>query len=528
MAAIALLLFIAVSPALAAAGPTRLSAAAVSPRVGTPTTTVAFSVEYRNREGSPADWVTVTVGGTTHAMRINGPEDWKDGVRFSWSGKLPAGIHEVVFEGMSRDRFSDTLGAGLVTIAPLSTPAPTATPNPTPKPTAAPTPKPSAAPTPKPTPKPTAAPMPTPKPTAALTPRPTSAPTPTPERTAAPRATDVPGSSGTAAPSATPTGTHTTGPGGTPGGPSPSASAAAPDPAPSDGAPGMPTPSDDAIGVVVPGGGPGRAVPPDPATDPGGSGGDPTSGSGSGSGRATSSGPGDALALVLSAVGTATFGRPALEPLGLAFTLATTSTVVGATMAFSLFGKRRQDGEQPAPDEVMAARAASGVAVAAAPLGAIPAPPVTAKDAELDMPRWRRPSLIEARKLDPIRDATVAPRLTFDHGLVGPLDGRERRLIRYSVVRLLDTPDELRGAEIGFVDQGDEVQLLEKRGVYWLVLCPDGRQGWIHKMTLGDLVGEPDAAAASASMPIDADTWTMGDDVDTDVLSAYLESRRRA
>jgi hypothetical protein len=29
-------------------------------------------------------------------------------------------------------------------------------------------------------------------------------------------------------------------------------------------------------------------------------------------------------------------------------------------------------------------------------------------------------------------------------------------------------------------------------------------------------------------MPIAADTWTMGEDVDGDVLAAYLESRRRA
>ena len=100
-------------------------------------------------------------------------------------------------------------------------------------------------------------------------------------------------------------------------------------------------------------------------------------------------------------------------------------------------------------------------------------------------PRCSRP----ARTI-PIRDATVAPRLTFDHGLVGPLDGHERRLISYNVVRLLDTPDELRGRELAFLDQGDEVQLLEKRGVYWLVLCPDGRQGWIHKMTLGEVIGD--------------------------------------
>jgi hypothetical protein len=217
----------------------------------------------------------------------------------------------------------------------------------------------------------------------------------------------------------------------------------------------------------------------------------------------------------------------------MAMTLAATTTAVGATVALSLFGKRRRDGEQPAPDEVMAAQAASGVAVATAALagGVAAAPPAVPApvDAEAAMPRWRRPSLMEARKADPIRDAVVVPRLTFDHGLVGPLDGRERRLIRYSVVRLLDTPDELRGAEIGFVDQGDEVQLLEKHGVYWLVLCPDGRQGWIHKMTLGDVVETPGAQdAPTATMPIDAETWTMGDDVDNDVLAAYLESRRRA
>ncbi len=144
------------------------------------------------------------------------------------------------------------------------------------------------------------------------------------------------------------------------------------------------------------------------------------------------------------------------------------------------------------------------------------------------MPRWRRPSLLEARRNDPVRNATVGPRLTFDQGLVGALDGRERRVLRYSLVRLLDIPDELRGTELAFLDQGDEVQLIEKRGVYWLVLCPDGEQGWIHKMTLGDVVGEAPPGSASATMPAAADSWTMGDDVDSDVLTAYLESRRRA
>ena len=182
-----------------------------------------------------------------------------------------------------------------------------------------------------------------------------------------------------------------------------------------------------------------------------------------------------------------------------------------------------------------AAAASSGVSVANGYGFADPAEKAAAAaaalllDPELAMPRWRRPSLLEARRADPTREATVAPRLTFDHGLVGALDGRERRLIGYNVVRLLDSPDELRGVEIGFLDQGDEVQLLEKRGVYWLVLCPDGREGWLHKMTLGEVVGEASMQSSpTATMPIAAETWTMGDDVDGDVLTAYLESRRRA
>ena len=218
--------------------------------------------------------------------------------------------------------------------------------------------------------------------------------------------------------------------------------------------------------------------------------------------------------------------------------MVTTTGVVTAAMAFSVFGRRRREDEQPAPDEVLAKAAATGMGIAVSALAAVPRRGGRAgrrcrarSDIEMDMPRWRRPSLIVARKADPVRDApAAAPRLTFERGLVGPLDGRERRLIRYNVVRLLDAPDELRGAEIGFLDQGDEVQLLEKHGVYWLVLCPDGRQGWIHKMTLGDVVdsGDADRGAATATMPIAADSWTMGDDVDGDVLAAYLESRRRA
>ena len=478
--AAAVLVLSAVVPAWAAAGPTRLSDATVSPRSGKPTTTIVITVSYRNREGSPADWVRVTVAGSTRGMTRVGGEDWKRGVTFRWSGKLPVGTHPVSIAALSRDRFADSIAAGSLTIQQPATPEPT--PKPTPKPT------------PRPTPEPTARPRSTPEPTA----RPTTAPTVAP-------------SVGTIDPTVTPS-------------PTDAHSTANPTETDSPTATPSATPSDETV-AVVPGGT--------------GSAGDGGSAPAAGGPTGGSSGGGTWGAFA-AAVDLLTSGRPTI-PLGLVATLVTTSGIVGATLAFGLFGKRRRDGDQPAPDDVLAHAAGSPLAVAAASgyargdaildegeaaVAVLKAP--NPHDAELALPRWRRPSLLEARKADPIRDAVEVPRLTFDHGLVGPIDGRERRLIRYNLVRLLDMPDELRGTELAFLDQGDEVQLLEKRGAYWLVLCPDGRQGWIHKMTLGDAIGEQQVQSTpTATMPIAAETWTMGDDVDGDVLAAYLASRRR-
>jgi len=274
-------------------------------------------------------------------------------------------------------------------------------------------------------------------------------------------------------------------------------------------------------GGAIPGGAnPAGTNPGDSPGDPSDSPSDGSAGGDADSGGQSTWGP---LASALSALGVET---PAFGWMSAGPTLVTTTGTVAMAMAFGLFGKRRRDGEPPAPDGVLAAAAAVGLGV-----GAIVLPPESdIEAAEAMMPRWRRPSLLQARKADPIRDFTPAARLSFDQGLVGPLDGHERRLIRYRVVRMLDTPDELRGTETGYLDRGDEVQLLEKYGAYWLVLCPDGRQGWVHNMTLGEVVDErvqPDRPLAT--MPLAAETWTMGEsDDDSDVLEAYLESRRRA
>jgi len=237
------------------------------------------------------------------------------------------------------------------------------------------------------------------------------------------------------------------------------------------------------------------------------------------------------------------FGLPPQLPvLPLEPTLVTTTGVATASMALGIFGRKRRDDQQPGTDEELADLAAQGIGVGAdgtagAADGDGEAPDLAGDDLtpemESLMPRWRRPSLMQARKADPTRQTDDAPRLRFEDGMSGTLAGQERRFVRYTVVRLLDAPDELRANEIGVLGTGDEVVVMERQGVYCLVQAPNGGRGWIHKMTLGDVVAPspPAVEAPTASLPVSADTWTMGEsdaDVDDDVLAAYLASRQRA
>jgi hypothetical protein len=214
---------------------------------------------------------------------------------------------------------------------------------------------------------------------------------------------------------------------------------------------------------------------------------------------------------------------------------------VTMTMAFLVFGKRRRDEEQTAPDAVLGAAAARGSGVvassglvptmivphaaeAASAVQAVIGPVAGSGDVDAHLPRWRRPSLMEARKADPLRSVSVSAHLTFEGQAGAAVTGLERRLIRYRLVSLLSAPDEVRGVEIGTLDEGDEVVLMEKRGTYWRVLCPTGREGWVHKMTLGDVVIE--------SADAGADTWTSGDDGPAvggfeEILRAYTERRNQ-
>ncbi len=493
------------------ANPTDLRTAAVSPATGTPTTSIAFTVGYLNHEGSAPDNVSVLIDGKAHAMTAEG-SNWKKEVTYSFATTLAAGSHTFSFTA-TRGKFDEAIAGGTVTITKPSSPPPP--PTPTPKPTPEPTPTA----TPKPTPKPTPAPTSTPRP------EPTSTPTADP--------TPVAGAGGTGGTGGT-SGTGGTDPGWTGGGRTTGSSgtgsgsgansSATPGSIPggigSIGGTGVdPTGPGGSFGDGASGGGTANGIGPDgltPGTAGVSAGGRSSTRDGSaGTGTPQTSGPGwGAVASALEALGIQRSPTITMLPM-----LVGTTTAMTMAFAFAIFGKKRRDEEPPAPDEVLMANAARGhdgipgseVVHGIVRAATFPAP----FDVEAGMPRWRRPSLLEARKADPTRNVVASRHLSFDRAVVGTADGRERRVIRYAVVRLLDAPDELRSAEIGQLDQGDEVQLIERSGSYWLVLCPDGRQGWLHRMTLGEVL--TDNASGS-----------LGRDVDDDVLAAFLTSRAQA
>jgi hypothetical protein len=500
LAAVALVAIL-VAPAFADSHHPSMDDVSVSPGSGTTATTFTFDVAYQDPFGHPPTHVQVIVGNDVHEMHWTGGHDWHHGVRFDWSGTAPAGTHAITFQAWTWHHDHIRLSAGSITVSVPATP----TSKPTPKPTHKPTPTPH--PTHKPTHKPGHQPTHTPKPTS----------TPAPDHTPAPTVSDPPTSSPPIRPHGHPgSGPDTTSTGDpalvpsfdVPTTPAPSAS---------------PQPSDDQVAVVVPG-----IVGRDGNDDDSGNHTAAARNDGPASGiRTLHGGP---LEAVLATLGVAT---PELPVLPFIPTVVTTSGAAAASMALGLFGRRRRDDDQPATDEVLAAAAADGIGVGNGAAVGVPIE-ASADDDTLDddlealLPRWRRPSLLQARHSDPLRTEVAAPRLTFQPGFSASLTGLERRKVRYTVVRLLDIPDELRGREIGAVGEGDEVDLLQKQGSYWLVLCPNGGQGWLHQMTLGEILQDAPSAARPASTPSFGDESSNAGDaeVDDDVLAAYLASRR--
>ena len=65
-----------------------------------------------------------------------------------------------------------------------------------------------------------------------------------------------------------------------------------------------------------------------------------------------------------------------------------------------------------------------------------------------------------------------------------PAKGVERVKIGYRRVRVSSKPDAVRSVELGRLEQGDEVEILESYEGFLRVQTPDGTTGWIQRHTV--------------------------------------------
>lgn len=410
-----------------------LTQPAVSPRSGSPSTVITFSVRATFKAGCPAPKVTAVLSGpssVTHGLAAGSTNTV--GTLFSGARTLPVGSWIVGFRAVAPSGTIVTITAqgSVVITAPNPTPTPAPTPTPTPRPTA-----------PPPTPPPTAPPPTLPPPTA---PPPTSFPSePAPTSSAAPS----PGPSATApAPSG-----H--GPG-----PSPSAATLVP------------------AGVIDASGPPGARVPP----------GDPRAGAGGGDLRAPlpdSPSLADAAPDIffMLSVWVALGGLgAAIAAVLLQRTPAIASAIPLPVVAATL-GTTRESAVEPT---LPAAELANE----------LPEP----DDEERFVPRWRRPSVQKARFSDPIKDHAPRPALRFAEAAAA---GVARFEIRYRSVRIGSDPVDAVSQELGRLDLGDEVELLQRSRGFAQVRIPGGLVGWV----LADTLVEPSLEVAPVDDP---DDWT--------------------
>ena len=118
---------------------------------------------------------------------------------------------------------------------------------------------------------------------------------------------------------------------------------------------------------------------------------------------------------------------------------------------------------------------------------------------EAHIPRWRRQSVREARAASERAPAAPAVKMRFH---TDPEPGAERFQVRYALVTMTDTMDELTGTRVGELQSGDEVEVIDRHGTWVMVRTPYGIEGWIHRTTLGSRVVPKETAETGAPMNV--------------------------
>ena len=477
-AALAALVFIAAAlvpvPAMAA-GPVKLSAGSVSPTGGSTATTFTFRVTYTSKSGVAPRTVRVIIDGVSRTMSPANPSDtrYQDGAVFRYSTMLSARRHRYDFWATDARGRLGGLPGGFLTVAAAAGSGSTSSPTPRPATGGAST-----------------APEPTPRPTTA--PRPSSG--------GAGSTSAGSGSSGSTGTSGGRRGS--TGSGGSAAGGSTASGSAGDGPDPTAEAP-LATAAGStvagALGVIVGSLGVSLVIVPNRASPDAAVTGAMAAGGGAvqyapmraaGSDATSSGGRGlDFLSATLPTYGSDSWTQAVAQT----FAVSTTTSVTFAFALLFFARRRREEKDATAREQETTRTPADEIALAGYLYGPQRA---AAMAAEMSLPRWRRPSVQAGRVNQRDRPAhqMAHERLTFDQGTIAMADGREFRKIRYRMVRLSDRPDEILGYELGRLDEGDEVEVLERTGSYVHIRTPYGVDGWVHRTTVGATLQPADHA----------------------------------
>ena len=466
-----------------------LTEGSVSPGSGTTNTNFQFSATYRDTAGETPQrvWIKYAGAGQPDIIDLSGSGDLTAGIVYSGTTKLKAGSYDIRIRVMpdGTTQFCQLTVNVTVSTPPTPTPTPVPTPKPTPVPTPKPTPVPTPKPTPVPTPKPT--PKPTPRPTARATPKPTPKPAQaTPKPTPKPaKATPKPTAKTAASPAKTETPTAK---------PTPKTAAVVP-----------PNPSPSGEGSASGGASPSptlTATLPRPTKSPG-AGAGVTSGAG-GSDGDTGGGLGAVLGLV-------TNPNPFLAWL--------IATAGGILLFLALMRRSREREDEPGGSFLLAAPFAAAPVAHALPVSvpsptpAAPPPPAAGAKprAKKAAPKTKSTATKSSGegKVNGKRSAKVAA-LPETPTMVGvaswaasdmtkstiktgsgpqafskpPGKGVERLKVGYRMVRLSEGVDDVSSRELGRLDRGDEVEVLDSFEGFLQVRTPDGLTGWIPRHTI--------------------------------------------
>jgi Bacterial SH3 domain len=71
-----------------------------------------------------------------------------------------------------------------------------------------------------------------------------------------------------------------------------------------------------------------------------------------------------------------------------------------------------------------------------------------------------------------------------------PANGVERVIVGYRRVRISSKPDAVRSLELGRLERGDEVEILESYEGFLRIRTPDGITGWVQRHTVARKIAD--------------------------------------